>query len=71
MIKDNIGDEQIKSTLISVGLDPESKKVVGKFSLRMRQRLGIAQAIMENPLIYLDEPMNGLDKREWKTLEKF
>ena len=50
MIKDNIGDEQIKSTLISVGLDPESKKVVGKFSLGMRQRLGIAQAIMENPL---------------------
>ena len=64
MIKDNIGDEQIKSTLISVGLDPESKKVVGKFSLGMRQRLGIAQAIMENPhILILDEPMNGLDKR--------
>ena len=63
MIKDNIGDEQIKSTLISVGLDPESKKVVGKFSLGMRQRLGIAQAIMENPsFLILDEPFNGLDK---------
>lgn len=71
MIKDNIGDEQIKSTLISVGLDPESKKVVGKFSLGMRQRLGIAQAIMENPhILILDEPMNGLDKRGVKDIRK-
>ena len=71
MIKDNIGDEQIKSTLISVGLDPESKKVVGKFSLRMRQRLGIAQAIMENPhILILDEPMNGLDKRGVEDIRK-
>lgn len=71
MIKDNIGDEQIKSTLISVGLDPESKKVVGKFSLGMRQRLGIAQAIMENPhILILDEPMNGLDKRGEEDIRK-
>lgn len=71
MIKDNIGDEQIKSTLISVGLDPESKKVVGKFSLGMRQRLGIAQAIMENPhVLILDEPMNGLDKRGVEDIRK-
>lgn len=71
MIKDNIGDEQIKSTLISVGLDPESKKVVGKFSLGMRQRLGIAQAIMENPhILILDEPMNGLDKRGVEVIRK-
>lgn len=71
MIKDNIGDEQIKSTLISVGLDPESKKVVGKFSLEMRQRLGIAQAIMENPhILILDEPMNGLDKRGVEDIRK-
>lgn len=71
MIKDNIGDEQIKSTLISVGLDPESKKVVGKFSLGMRQRLGIAQAIMENPHILIhDEPMNGLDKRGVEDIRK-
>lgn len=71
MIKDNIGDEQIKSTLISVGLDPESKKVVGKFSLGMRQRLGIAQAIMENPhILILDEPMNGLDKRGVEEIRK-
>ena len=71
MIKDNIGDEQIKSTLISVGLDPESKKVVGKFSLGRRQRLGIAQAIMENPhILILDEPMNGLDKRGVEDIRK-
>lgn len=71
MIKDNIGDEQIKSTLISVGLDPESKKVVGNFSLGMRQRLGIAQAIMENPhILILDEPMNGLDKRGVEDIRK-
>lgn len=71
MIKDNIEDEQIKSTLISVGLDPESKKVVGKFSLGMRQRLGIAQAIMENPhILILDEPMNGLDKRGVEDIRK-
>ena len=44
-----------------VGLNPDDKKWVGKYSLGMRQRLGIAQAIMENPsLIILDEPMNGL-----------
>lgn len=46
-----------------VGLNPHDKKHVGKYSLGMRQRLGIAQAIMENPdILILDEPMNGLDK---------
>ena len=46
-----------------MGLDPHSKKHVGKYSLGMRQRLGLAQAIMEDPdLLILDEPMNGLDK---------
>lgn len=53
----------IVKTMEMVGLDPFSKKRVGKYSLGMKQRLAIAQAIMENPmLIILDEPMNGLDE---------
>lgn len=61
-IQRKVGTEKIKETLRVVGLDPESKKHVGKYSLGMRQRLGLAQAIMENPdILILDEPMNGLD----------
>ena len=63
-INNKITKEDIKEAIRMVGLDPDSNKKVGKFSLGMRQRLGIAQAIMENPnLIILDEPMNGLDKK--------
>ncbi len=56
--------KRIEQVMLKVGLDPYSKKVVGKYSVGMRQRLGIAQAIMENPkLLVLDEPLNGLDNR--------
>lgn len=62
VIKNKIGKEEIFEVIRTVGLDPKSKKHVGKFSLGMRQRLGIAQAIMEEPeILILDEPMNGLD----------
>lgn len=62
-LRGQIGEAEIRSSLLRVGLDPDLKKPVGKYSLGMRQRLGIAQAIMENPsLLVLDEPFNGLDK---------
>lgn len=62
-LKAKIGKNEITETLKRVGLSPAMKKPVAKYSLGMRQRLGIAQAIMENPdVLILDEPFNGLDK---------
>jgi len=69
-----IGLSEVVAAIRRVGLNPLMKKPVGKYSLGMRQRLGIAQAIMENPsLLILDEPLNGLDKngvREMRELIK-
>lgn len=62
-IRGKISKEDVRGVIKKVGLDPDEKKHVGKYSLGMKQRLGIAQAIMENPdVLILDEPMNGLDK---------
>jgi len=69
-----IGLREIAASMRAVSLDPSMNKPVGKYSLGMRQRLGIAQAIMEDPtLLILDEPLNGLDKhgvREMRQLIK-
>ena len=63
-IKKIIGKEKIKETLNRVGLLPDDKRTVRKYSLGMKQRLAIAQAIMEKPdIIMLDEPTNGLDEK--------
>lgn len=71
-IRRKIGDDEIKSAMKQVNLDPDDKKHVGKYSLGMRQRLGLAQAIMEAPdLLILDEPMNGLDKDGVKDMRQY
>lgn len=61
-LRGKIGSAEILETLRRVGLYDARHKSVSKYSLGMRQRLGIAQAIMENPeVLILDEPFNGLD----------
>lgn len=61
-VRGRITDDEIVKVMDIVGLEAENKKHVGKYSLGMKQRLGIAQAIMEKPrILILDEPMNGLD----------
>lgn len=61
-ISGKVDKTRVDEVIRLAGLDPNDKKSVGKYSLGMRQRLGIAQAIMENPsILILDEPFNGLD----------
>ena len=68
-LKGRITKTEIRAAIQKAGLDPELKKSVSKYSLGMRQRLGIAQAIMEDPdFLILDEPFNGLDKHGVKDI---
>lgn len=71
-IRRKIGKSEVRAAIKQVGLDPDDKKHVGKFSLGIRQRLGLAQAIMEDPdILILDEPMNGLDKEGVLDMRKY
>lgn len=70
-IRNKISDSDIKSALNKVGLDPNDKKKYKKYSLGMKQKLALAQAIMENPeLLILDEPFNGLDSYSVKDIRE-
>ena len=61
-IRGKVKEDEIRKYMELVGLNPDDKKHVGNYSLGMKQRLGIAQALMENPdILILDEPMNALD----------
>ena len=71
-LRGKITKDTVRKTMERVGLDPNLKRHVRKYSLGMRQRLGLAQAIMEDPeLLVLDEPMNGLDKDGVKDMRQY
>lgn len=71
-LEGKIGKDRIEKTMRQVGLDPKLRLPVKKYSLGMRQRLGLAQAIMEDPeLLILDEPMNGLDKDGVRDMREY
>jgi ABC-2 type transport system ATP-binding protein len=69
-IREKVKAPQVRETMARVGLDPDNKKGVKSYSLGMRQRLGIAQAVMESPeVLVFDEPTSGLDQDGVKMFE--
>lgn len=70
-IQGKIGDEEIIRTMELVGLDPYEKKNYSKYSLGMKQKLNIAQVLMEDPkIMVLDEPFNALDEKSSERIRK-
>lgn len=63
-IRGTASEDDLRSIMTTVGLDPDLNALYRKYSLGMKQRLGIAAAIMENPeIVLLDEPLNALDEK--------
>ena len=70
-IRNKISDADIREVMLHMGLDPDDRKKAKKYSLGMKQKLGIAAALMEKPdLILLDEPTNALDENSTKILKE-
>lgn len=66
-IRNEINEEDIHTYMKKMDLDPDDKRTIGKYSLGMRQKLGIVQAVMEKPdIVLLDEPVNALDSKSIK-----
>ena len=71
-IQNKIGNEEILNALQIVNLESEKNKKFSKYSLGMKQKLGIAQVIMENPqTLILDEPFNGVEKESIEKIKKY
>lgn len=70
-IRGKIGTEEIEDAMIKVGLDPSDKTKVDHYSMGMKQKLGLAQAVMEGQdIVVLDEPFNALDYKTYGDIKE-